>query len=291
MAVKNSLAPTKITKNMGIVDMINAMESEIKRALPSVMTPERFMRMALSALNTNPTLQKCDKKTFLSALMNAAQLGLEPNTPLGQAYLIPYWSSKRDQYECQFQIGYQGYKDLFYRNDGNCNADAYPVYENDDFEYELGLNPNIKHKPALTNRGKIIAYYSVWKNKNGGFGITVMSAEDMENFFKEKVEPNKKGKSSPWDTDYVAMAKKTVLKQNLKYAPLSSDLRKLVEADETVKADISVDMSEIQNISDDNIIDSEAVEDGNGNPSEPEPTPAPQAEQSQADVQAALFGN
>lgn len=287
MAVKNQLVPQKttLTKDMGIVDLIKAMEPEIKRALPSVMTPERFMRMAISATNMNPTLLKCDKMTFLSALMNSAQLGLEPNTPLGQAYLIPYWSTKRQQYECQFQIGYQGYKDLFYRNEGNCNADAYPVYENDEFSYELGLNPNIVHKPALTNRGNIIAYYSVWKNKNGGFGITVMSVEDMDRFYKEKVEPNKKGKSSPWDSDYVAMAKKTVLKQNLKYAPLNSDIRKLVGLDETIKNEISIDMSEINDISDDNIIDMDMPEEPQAEPTQPE-----KAESSGNDVQAALFG-
>lgn len=283
MAVNNSLT---LKKDMGIVDLIKAMESEIKRALPSIMTPERFTRMAISATNTNPTLLKCEKTTFLSALMNAAQLGLEPNTPLGQAYLIPYWSSKRNRYECQFQIGYQGYKDLFYRNDDNCNADAYVVYENDVFEYELGLNPNLVHKPALKNRGEVIAYYSVWKNKQGGFGITVMSKEDMEHFYDEKVKPNKNGKSSPWDTDYIAMAKKTVLKQNLKYAPLSADLRRLVEADETVKNEIGVDMGEIMDISDENIIDGEAVDV----PTEPTPTVEATVEPTQQDVQAALFG-
>ena len=258
MNVNNSLAPNKLTKNMEVVDLIKSIEPKIKEALPSVMTAERFMRMALSATNTTPKLLECDKKTILSALMSAAQLGLEPNTPLGQAYLIPYYSTKRKKLECQFQIGYQGYKDLFYRNENNCNVDAYVVYKNDVFEYELGLNPNIIHKPALTNRGGIIAYYSVWRSKTGGYGISVMSVEDMQEFYEKKVKPNKNGKSSPWDTDYEAMAKKTVLKRNLKYAPLSSDVRRLLSNDETVKNDISVDMSEIMDISDDNIIDSEA---------------------------------
>ena len=79
-----------LTKSMSIADLIRAMEPEIKKALPSVVTPERFTRMALSALNTNPKLQECTQMSFLAALMNAAQLGLDPNTSLGQAYLIPY---------------------------------------------------------------------------------------------------------------------------------------------------------------------------------------------------------
>ena len=80
----------KLTKNMTIVDMVKALEPEIKRALPSILTPERFTRMALSAINNTPKLAECTPMSFIAALMNAAQLGLEPNTPLGQAYLIPY---------------------------------------------------------------------------------------------------------------------------------------------------------------------------------------------------------
>ena len=83
-------APVKITKEMTIADTIRAMEPEIRKALPSVITPERFTRMALSALNTNKQLLECTKMSFIAALMNAAQLDLEPNTPLGQAYLIPF---------------------------------------------------------------------------------------------------------------------------------------------------------------------------------------------------------
>ena len=80
----------KLTKSMTIPDMVKAMLPEIKKALPSVMTPERFTRIALSALNNTPQLQQCTPMSFIAALLNSAQLGLEPNTPLGQAYLIPY---------------------------------------------------------------------------------------------------------------------------------------------------------------------------------------------------------
>lgn len=75
---------------MTIVDMVRALEPEIRRALPTVITSERFTRMALSAINNTPALSQCTPMSFIAALMNAAQLGLEPNTPLGQAYLIPY---------------------------------------------------------------------------------------------------------------------------------------------------------------------------------------------------------
>lgn len=109
MGVKDALAEKteskgsiKLTKSMSIADMIKVMEPEIKKALPKVITPERFTRMALSALNTTPKLAECSQMSFLGALMNAAQLGLEPNTPLGQAYLIPY--RNKGKLECQFQM-------------------------------------------------------------------------------------------------------------------------------------------------------------------------------------------
>ena len=96
----------KLTKDMSIPDMVRAMAPELKKALPSVLTPERFTRIALSALNNTPQLKQCTPMSFISALLTAAQLGLEPNTPLGQAYLIPY--KNKGALECQFQIGYKG---------------------------------------------------------------------------------------------------------------------------------------------------------------------------------------
>lgn len=80
----------KLKRNMSIPDMVKALTPELKKALPSAITPERFTRIALSALNNTPQLQQCTPMSFIAALLNAAQLGLEVNTPLGLAYLIPY---------------------------------------------------------------------------------------------------------------------------------------------------------------------------------------------------------
>ena len=108
-----SKSDTKLNKGMSITEMIKILEPEIKKALPSVIPPERFTRMALSAINNTPKLAECTQMSFLAALMNAAQLGLEPNTPLGQAYLIPY--QNKGVLECQFQLGYKGLLNLAYR--------------------------------------------------------------------------------------------------------------------------------------------------------------------------------
>ena len=125
----NNEKPVKLTKNMSMPDMVKAMMPEIRKALPSVITPERFTRIALSALNNTPALQQCSPMSFIASLLNSAQLGLEPNTPLGQAYLIPY--KNKGQMECQFQIGYKGLIDLAYRNGQMQTIQAQAVYEND----------------------------------------------------------------------------------------------------------------------------------------------------------------
>ena len=145
---------SRLSKSMSIEDLIHALEPEIKKALPEILTPERFTRMALSALNTNPKLRECTQMSFLAALMNAAQLGLEPNTPLGQAYLIPYKNNRKGIMECQFQIGYKGMIDLSYRNPQIQMIAAHEVYENDTFDYELGLPPRLVHRPVLEERGE-----------------------------------------------------------------------------------------------------------------------------------------
>ena len=251
----NTRKDGKLTKSMSIADLIKAMEPEIKKALPAVITPERFTRMALSALNTTPKLQECTQMSFLAALMNAAQLGLEPNTPLGQAYLIPY--NNKGVMECQFQIGYKGMIELCYRNPEMQMISAQTVYENDEFEYELGLNPKLVHRPALKDRGNVRLFYGLFKLVNGGFGFEVMSKEDMDTYAKEYSKAFDSS-YSPWKNNYTGMAQKTVIKKALKYAPLKAEFRKALSSDETIKTEFCEDMSEVQS---ENIFDTEYQEE------------------------------
>lgn len=223
-----------------INDYIAVMAPAIKAALPSVMTPERFTRITLSALSTNPKLKECSPNSFLGAMMTAAQLGLEPNTPLGQAYLIPL--RNHGKMECQFQMGYRGLIDLAYRSGEVSIIQAHTVRENDDFQYELGLDPKLRHIPARENRGNPIAYYAVFKTKDGGYGFQVMSMEEVRQHAQKY---SKSYGNGPWQTNFDEMAKKTVLKKVLKYAPLKSDFVRAVMQDETIKTDISADMAEI----------------------------------------------
>lgn len=220
---------------------VKSMEKEIAKALPSVITPERFSRMVLTALSSNKELRLVEPKSFLGAMMNAAQLGLEPNTPLGQAYILPY--KDHGVLKAQFQIGYKGLIDLAYRSGQVTIVDAQIVYENDDFDYELGLDPKLKHKPALKNRGEPVMVYAMFRTKYGGFGFQVMSMDDCRAHAKRYSKAY--SSYSPWSTSFEEMSKKTALKKALKYAPLKSDFLRGLAEDGTIKMEISSDMSEV----------------------------------------------
>ena len=238
-----------VAKAGGLKGLLMSMQGQIAKALPTVLTPERYTRMVMTALSTNPQLQQCTPESFLGAVMQAAQLGVEPNTPLGQAYLIPYRNKGR--LECQFQLGYKGMLDLAYRSGEVSIIDAQAVHENDEFTYEYGLDPKLKFKPSLTNRGPVVAYYAMFRTKDGGFNFAVMSREDVEQFAKQYSKAAGSG-YSPWSTNFDSMAKKTVLKQVLKYAPLKSDFVRSVAADETIKTNIQPNMVDLE---DETVID------------------------------------
>lgn len=251
MTVKNALeqkaagqvAPAK-KQPQSIKDWIKVMEPEIKKALPSVITPERFTRMAMTAVSSNAKLAECTPQSFCGAMMQAAQLGLEPNTPLGQAYMIPF--RNKGVMECQFQIGYKGLIDLAHRSGEFKNIEAHEVYENDEFDYEYGLEPKLHHKPAFKDRGRVICYYAVYTLVNGGFGFEVMSIEDVQKHAAKFSQAYKSGYGSPWKDNFDEMAKKTLIKKVLKYAPIKTEFVKQVQQDETIKVDLSANMEDEQ---------------------------------------------
>lgn len=241
--IQNQVAKSN-AQGKSMVEWVKSFEGEIKKALPTVITPERFTRMTLTALSVNPKLGQCTPKSFLGAMMSAAQLGLEPNTPLGQAYLIPYKNKGVD--EVQFQIGYKGLIDLAYRSGEVELVQAQIVYENDKFECQYGLEPKLVHIPADKERGNAIKVYAMFKTKSGGYGFDVMSIEDVKKHAK-KYSQSFSSSYSPWTTNFEEMAKKTVLKKVLKYAPMKSDFVRGVVQDETIKSEISEDMYSVPN--------------------------------------------
>lgn len=222
---KQSKQPTSIKGWLG------AYEAQIAKALPTQIGHERFQRICMTAITQNKLLANCTPQSFIGCVLNAAQLGLEPNTPLGQAYLIPYKNYKTGEYQCQFQIGYRGMIELARRSGEIAMIKAQTVYENDEFHYELGLDPFITHVPAVGERGKAVAYYAFYKTKSGDFDFEVATVQEIA------AHRNKysKAKNSPWNTEFDAMAKKTLIKRVLKFAPLSTEVARQIQTDETVK--------------------------------------------------------
>lgn len=230
----------KTPQELAQIKMKNTIKASLPQftsALPKAIKPERFQSMVLTAVNTNPKLMACDPLSVVASALQSAQLGLEPNTPLGQAYLIPYeerklingtWQTVRTV--CNFQVGYRGLITLAFRSGELQCLDAQEVYANDDFDFEYGLNMTLKHIPATHNRKQPgenpTHYYAVYKLKNGGQGMAVMTYEDVVEHAKKfsKTYSKKTGKfSGPWADNFDAMAKKTVLLKLMKYMPMAAD--------------------------------------------------------------------
>lgn len=239
LAKQAPIAPKKAPETM--IEWIDSQRDAVKQALPSVLTVERFVRIATNALNTTPDLRNCTPMSFIGAMMQAAQLGLEPNTPLGQAYLIPRMNGKTNKKEAQFQIGYHGLLALAQRSGQLKDVYAHVAYANDEFEYELGLEPKLVHRPAMKDRGEPIFFYAVFHTTSGGFGMEVMSVEDIRKH-AAKYSDSFRSSFSPWTKSFEEMAKKTVLKRVLKYAPMASDFLRGVAADETIKNKLTDDV-------------------------------------------------
>lgn len=248
-------------------DHIDRMRPQIAAALPAVITPERFTRIALTAVSANAQLANAEPMSFLGAMMQAAQLGVEPNTPLGQAYLIPFRNNRKNIIEVQFQLGYKGLIDLAYRSGEFKTIYARAVYAGDEFEYAYGLEPKLNHVPKEHgDTEKPTHYYAVFTLVNGGFGFEVMSYNDVFQHATRFSQALRSGKETPWKSDFDAMAMKTLIKRVLKYAPIKVDFMRAISQDETVKSEISPDMTLIPDeaisyqVEDENAADHEEIE-------------------------------
>lgn len=210
--------------------LLKSMEGEIKNALPAYLPVEKFIRTALTAINSNPKLAECTQDSLLAAIMNSAQLGLEFNTPLGEAYLIPYEDKKNGITTVNFQLGYQGLLKLAYNTGQFKRITAREVRENEDFNFDYGTG-EISHKPCLTgDSGDVIGYYAIYQTKDGGQDVFYMSKEDARAYGLKYSVPFKKYNKGPWIDNFDAMAKKSALIQVIKYAPKAIESQALVQA-------------------------------------------------------------
>lgn len=219
-------APQKrMTSKNPIINMLlsPAFKNQMAMALPKTLTADRLTRIVMTEFRKTPALLRCDQQSLFGAVLQCAALGLEPGSALGHCYLLPYGKT------CQLIIGYRGMIDLARRSGQIVSLSAYVVHEADDFHYELGLHPDIRHTPSPSaDRGPVIYVYAVAVLKDGGVQFEVMSRAEVESVRSR----SKAGKSGPWVSDWDAMAKKTVIRRLFKYLPVSIEAVRATEIDE-----------------------------------------------------------
>lgn len=217
---------TQDNKPKTIFDIVSSPQyvAQLRMALPRTgVTAERMARVAMTELRNNPTLQRCNPHSLLASIMVSAQLGLEPGSHLGLAYLIPYGA------EATFQLGYKGLLQLLWRSEQIASVAADVVRERDDFTFSKGIAPKLSHTPARGERGEVTHVYAVIGTTSGGWLFEVWTKEQVEEHRKRYA---KSRKDSPWEKAWDAMAKKTLLKQAAKYAPISTEAQAAVAADD-----------------------------------------------------------
>lgn len=225
-------------------------KKQLALAVPKHLNADRMARIAATELRKNKALLNTEPTSFLGSVMQAAQLGLEPGSALGQAYLVPYGN------QCQLIIGYKGMIDLARRSGQVLSLNAYAVHEGDDFSYQLGLRPDIHHVPSpeADRIKKPITYvYAVATLKGGGYQFEVMSRDEVE-----AVKAKAKSKNI-WTNYFEEMAKKTVIRRLFKYLPVSIEALAITNADAKREAGEKVEPDDVINI---DAVSVEDFEDG-----------------------------
>jgi recombination protein RecT len=290
-------AKTEKPKDLAQLMASPAVQSQLKVALPRHMTAERMARIATTEMRKVPKLAECDPMSFLGAVIQCAQLGLEPGNALGHAYILPFEKRKKIgntwqtvSTEAQVIIGYRGMIDLARRSGQIVSIEARAVYEGDEFDCSLGLESKLTHTPDWQNPNrsmpdKLRFVYAVAKLKDGGIQFDVMSRAEVDGIRAR----SKSADNGPWVTDYAAMALKTVVRRLFKFLPVSIEMQQAVSIDEQAEAGISQQNSAII---DGNFSEVDAPLELDNEPSQAGAGQAQQGDQQQGSngIYAAMFG-
>lgn len=166
---------------------------------------------------------------FVNALKNVALSGLSLSPTLKQGYLVPFKG------KVSFMPSYMGMQDLLANNGHVHKIESYPVFEGDEFEIQHGTEEKLIHKPnpwGDRSPQKLLGCYWIAELSDGTKLFNNMTKAEIEDV-KRRSPSVAKGKPSPWDTDYVEMARKTCMRRGFKSLPkgtISDDRLKVVEA-------------------------------------------------------------
>ena len=219
-----------------IAHLLEARKGEIAKMLPRHLSADRLLKVAQIAATTTPALLECEIPSLVSAIGQCAQMGLEPNTVLGHAYLVPFNTKRKDKNgrerwvkSVQVIVGYKGLIDLARRSGQIVSIAAHEVCKEDHFDLVYGLEERLEHKPAMGERGEIIGFYSVAKLQGGGHAFEFMSRHEVD---KIKAASQSKGAYGPWKDHYTEMGRKTAIRRLAKYLPLSIEFQAASALDE-----------------------------------------------------------
>lgn len=227
----------------------DAFRRAVAQVLPKHLTADRFVRVAILAMTRTPKLAECDKSSFFNALMALSQYGLEPDGR--RAHLIPFENKKRGCYEVQLIIDWKGLAELAMRSGVVSYLHADVVSDGDRFDYNAGQI--IAHVPWFLRRddekpaapGEVFAVYALARFKDGSSKAEVLSLAEVEAIRdgSQGYKMFQKGfaKSSPWESHFFEMAKKTAFRRLTKWLPLSPEFRDAVELDDKVDPVVDVD--------------------------------------------------
>jgi recombination protein RecT len=216
--------------------MLKGNAEQLAAALPKHLTPDRMIRVTLSSLRKNPDLLDCDRGSLLAAIIASAQLGLEIDSGLGHAYIVPF------KKEATLIVGYKGLLDLVWRTGIVERIWAREVYAEEPFSFEMGLHEDLSHTPSLEkDRGEIVAAYAVAVIKGGGRQFEVMTRHEIDAIMAKARGSSRS--DSPWRTHYHMMARKTVIRRLCKMLPMSvekpsQDLQRAIQIDEQADAGV-----------------------------------------------------
>lgn len=214
---------------------LDAIRPQLEEVLPTRMDPDRFLRVVAGAVLKSPKLLECDRISLFRAVMEAAQLGLEPTGLLGSAYLVPY--RVQGKLHAQLIPGYRGLIDLARRSGEIETIYAQVVHGKDLFRIRQGTDPGIDHEPYIppadadpksededrreaADPGPIIGVYMVAV-------LRTASVRQIEWMTRAEVEAvrrrSRAGDDGPWVSDWPEMARKTVVRRGAKYLPLTPE--------------------------------------------------------------------
>ncbi|SEN73287.1 recombinase RecT [Nitrosomonas marina] len=257
--------------------MLDQFKSEIARALPKHLNPDRMARIALTAFRRTPKLGDCDPRSVFAAVIQASQLGLEPDT-LGRSYLIPYGK------ECQFVPGWKGLVDLSNRS-GNCTTWTGAVFDGDHFEYALGDRPFVTHKPGDEFDVDLLTHvYAIGRVK--GAEWPVIEVWPVSRVKKHRDRYSKVGKRHYSFENFEMYARKVVLLQVLKYMPASAEMSAAISLNDaaevgkqglTIDAAVNNDWAPVEDEPED--VNPIMDEEGPGQKQEANPEAKPEPEQ------------